>query len=276
MPGGLPIGLELANASETGTTGGTTFGTKVTGSATANTKGSYTTIIASTPSDTCWMIVRAIIDSSVADIALDIAVGASGQEVVLVNNLMITIDRGTDQFFTYSFPIQIPAGTRVAGRAQSNPGGLGVDVSIVLLDGAFTQMEGSAGVDSVGFVAASTRGTAVTPGASTTKGSYAQLIASTARDYIGFLLEVDAQGTSFPASSYVGYVDIAIGASGSEKIILPNCPVILSASGNATVAIWPDSFVSVPIPAGSRVAARANTILNSAVTFGLTLYGVYQ
>lgn len=91
-------------------------------------------------------------------------------------------------------------------------------------------------------IATSSRGTA---GA---KGSYVQVVASTAIAYQGLVLGI---------SQYYGGVnstlaDLSIGAAGSESVVVPN---ILIDTGNGSSYGF-SCYVPIQIPSGSRIAVR--------------------
>jgi hypothetical protein len=210
---------------------------------------------------------------------VDIAVGASGSEKVIASNLLVHINSGAI-FGSYAFPVQIPAGSRIASRCQSHTAsdGSGAIVQVILFDGAFSQIEGSAGLDAIGFDAVNTQGTQIDPGTTVnTKGAYTQLIASTPRDYMGFIINTDQGNQSTGGTSSNGLLDIAIGASGSEVPIVTNIMVARRSSG---LLQSPLSMPHLPIaiPAGTRIAARTSSSINTATyrITGVTLYGVYQ
>ena len=136
--------------------------------------------------------------------------------------------------------------------------------SINLYDGAFTQSDGYSGVDTIGFVSGSTSGTTLTT-------SFTPLIASTAKDYCGFLGCIDAGGVSGGFS--LGSIDIAVGGSGSEQIIIPG----LSCYNNGTnqvIGCAEIPFRPIAVPVGSRLSAKFTTQFGNPCN--LTLYGVYQ
>jgi hypothetical protein len=261
MPGGFPIDLELCN----GTDGGSvTASTAVTSCSTA-----WTTLIASTSGDTCWMEVYVDDHVSAGNYSTgNIGVGSAGNEVVIANKLRA--DGGSTGASRYIFPCSIPAGSRIAAQCVD---GTHVNFQIRIFDGAFTQMEGAAGIDVVGYSGG--LGTPVTPSpTANTKGSYAQLVASSARDYIGFLASVDYQnGATTNALSWL--IDIAIGGAGNEQIIVPNKymqSISIAGSSVPTPTFGP---FFIPIPAGTRIAARCQAGGASAAALGLSLYGIY-
>jgi len=276
MPGGLPLGLDVCNGNSTGTS--SSLGTAVTCAGSANTKGSWAQLVASTPNDTVFVDVVIYFNASAfsaagQQLAVDIGVGAGGSEVVIANNLMNVPGYTLKTGVHYAFPLAIPAGTRIAARAQASVASAVANVSINLFDGSFTQMEGIAAVDSIGFQAGTTRGVTLTPNASAnTMGSYAQLVASSSVDYMGIMAAFDYQGGAFATQNWL--VDIAIGAGGSEVVVVPQ---LFTGGGGANAFGCPVMpFIPLSIPAGTRIAARCQSSAASGAAIGATLFGVYQ
>ena len=279
MPGGYTDAWELCNGTAMGALagGGTTSQTITAGS--ANVKGSWAQLIASTASDVCWVAVNIVYPAAGGlSMAVDIGIGSAGNEVAIINNI-IASNFNVPNAENFSFPLSIPAGTRVSARCQSGTGSDACYVSVTGFDGGFRQAEGAAGVDSIGFVSASTLGTLITVAATLgVKGSYSQLSASTPRDYIGYFGSLDPQSGGNSILGHWGYndFDISIGAAGSEVVIDPDISF-----GNPNnfmfVGLTGIPFRPIPIPAGTRIAARGQCSDSSTVntTFGLTLYGVY-
>jgi len=112
-------------------------------------------------------------------------------------------------------------------------------------------------------VSAATHGTTITANASiNTKGSYTQLVASTTYDVCGFWLLLGAAGTSGAAYS----VDIAVGAGGSEQIIVAD--FVFQQAGTVLNSV----YFPIGIPAGSRVAARCQSTTTVA-TINVSIIG---
>lgn len=241
-----------------------------------NTKGAWAQLVASTTYDATYIIVQFSCVAAFKSAALDIGIGASGSEVVLLPNLIAQSGQQNDyEQYTYAFPVNIPAGTRIAGRYQiSNASGAhDCYCNVALFDGDFTRSTGAAGVDAVGFSSSTTLGTAVTPG-NGSFGSFAQLTSSTSRDYLGFVMAFDLQGASYSGHSISW--EVAVGASSSEKTIQPILASRVSvptSSASTTIGTKVTPFIPVAIPSGSRVSARGQTDATQA--FGLTLYGVW-
>lgn len=93
----------------------------------------------------------------------------------------------------------------------------------------------------------------ITTGSSNTKSAYSQLIASTARDYHGLIVTLNANSVASTVS-YLG--DLAIGGAGSERVILPN--IAWGAPGTSQ-QLCTSFFVPIFIPKGSRIAYRAQS-----------------
>jgi hypothetical protein len=111
----------------------------------------------------------------------------------------------------------------------------------------------------VGAVTASSVGTLVTPsGSSNTKGSWAELSAATGQDADGFMLFIHPGDVGI--ADFL--VDIGIGAAASEVVILPD---FLFTSGGADSGAA-RVFIPIPIPAGSRVAARCQSTDTAAAS----------
>lgn len=101
----------------------------------------------------------------------------------------------------------------------------------------------------------SSEGTTVTASGTThTKGSYAQLIASTGANAIGITLAIHNVGVASTNARML--VDIAIGGAGSEQIIIPNLMAGNAAAWNASSNGGCVYHFPIFIPAGSRISAR--------------------
>lgn len=100
-------------------------------------------------------------------------------------------------------------------------------------------------------------GTTVTAHATPhTKGSYAQLVASTTYESFGFWLAVAGSATSAARTDQL--LDVAIGAAASEVVILSN--LLVGWRNLPTVAPY---WVWIPlyIPKGTRVSARIQALI---------------
>jgi hypothetical protein len=281
MPGGFPIGFSVSNGQSVGANLAASLGTAVAGNASANVVGAYAQLIASAASDATWAVVCLTGFNVNGDAALvDIAIGAGGSEKIILQQLSCGggASLSSSGRAQYAFPVQIPSGSRVSARCQIDTAGDTLWANCQLFDGDFTQIEGCAGVDSIGVDTTSSKGTAIDPGAvANTKGSYVQLVASTARDYMGLTIVTDrgAGGNLGGNSIFDWLIDVAVGAAGAEKIIIPDYHA--GTYANTALAANP-TFVPINIPSGTRIAARSQTtgITSPNRLIGVMLYGLYQ
>ena len=276
MPGGFPLGLEVCGALST-LSGPSSKGVSVTAGNAAY--GAWTQIIAAASNtvDACWICVRVwpTTNSSFRTFT-NIGVGGSGSEVAIIHDLYASSSTSGTTYTEYWFPCSIPAGTRVSAQSDNSAAADANNVQITLYDGAFTMMEGAAGVDSIGFVSGSTSATDVDPGAvASTYGAWTQLVASTSKDYMGLCVVVGENSTNNAALTSPVYCEIGIGGSGNETVIVPDYGAI---NGVATFSSQYCPFLPIAIPAGTRVSARAANGNNTAGTrvIGVMAYGVYQ
>lgn len=123
----------------------------------------------------------------------------------------------------------------------------------------------------LGAVGTATPGTAVTTGgAATTKGTPAQLIASTAVDCHMLWVQVSDYGTSGGASQLC--VDILVGAS-TEEVLIAN--LLAGYPGDAVATNTGPKTWMFPlyVPAGTRIAAQAaGTRVNTACRVAVAVY----
>lgn len=108
-------------------------------------------------------------------------------------------------------------------------------------------------------------GTTVTGGAANTKGSYAQLIASSAFDCYAILVEFNDNRAAGVART--GLCDIAIGAAASETVIIPNLNCGYAGDGADSNACGGQRyFFPLYIPSGSRISARMQSAAGAVTT----------
>jgi len=123
--------------------------------------------------------------------------------------------------------------------------------------------------DNFGGVGAATLGTSVTTGAtSSTKGSWAALIASTAFD--SYLVHIIASTYGASATASEGSLDIGIGGAGAEIGLIAN--LLMGYCGG--VGLPKEWLFPLYIPAGTRISARAAGVRTStAMRVGISCWG---
>ncbi len=108
-------------------------------------------------------------------------------------------------------------------------------------------------------------GSLTAPGASNTKGAYTELITSTADEYDWISMSF-AVATAAAAVDTGVLLDIAIGAAGSEVVIVPDLQI-------GWAELTPTILIPVHIPKGSRVAARYQRVGAGGSIRPVTRYG---
>jgi hypothetical protein len=280
MPGGYQIQQGLCNPQDVGVTLGNGYsnGTSIPPSATANTKGSWTQLIASTSYDCNVALLRIYPnpeDTPPDTLMLDIGIGASGSEVAILPNLFSKSAQYAGGIIQMLLPLSIPAGTRIAARSQASAASSVSNfvVSLELFSGEYNSTEGITAFDDIiGLSGSPPNSVAVTPTPANTKTAWTQLQASTTRDYAGLLVLVDNQGVP-DTTNYPGFAtDIGIGASGSEVAIITNISGLFSDKTPCAAV-----YVPVNVPAGSRLSTRSSigpaVLAGSKV--GVAIYGAY-
>lgn len=240
---------------------------------------SYTTIISSTAFDAQAIMLNVGRESSTAGIQflMDIAIGAASSEQDIIQNYLYSRGNNESADNSILLPIQIPSGTRISGRVQCSSGNSSLRVTAHLFGGDLWAPGGLARVETCGAVTADSGGTGIDPGGSAnTKGAYSSaLIASTSFDYKGFFVCIGGNKNSVVAALTRARLDIAIGAASSEQVILPDYQIVCGTAGDAYMpGVSP--FLPIPIPAGSRISARAQSSNTDATDrlFDVVLYGV--
>ena len=262
--GDWPILSDGGNYTDYGTQLSTTLLTTVTAGG-ANTKGAWSEIVSGSNNINGGSLIAQFGKQSAAkEYLCDVGIGDAGNEVVIIPNILLGVIR-VNSIFLFKFPISIPKGQRIAVRCQCGTAAATITAGVTLISSGFLPSTEFSKVTTYGAIEASTLGTLVDPGTSAnTKGSFSQLTSSTNGSIKNLILIPGA-------NNYTGHtegtwmVDIAIGAAGSEKVIIPNLlfsfPI---ASGAGPTPLFWGPF-PVNIPDSTRLAVRAQSTIASAV-----------
>ena len=249
-------------------TASASYGVDVSASS-ANTKGSYVELISSSASAKpatgfYFSIYRTALPAW--DGLVDIAIGGAGSEQIIVSDMGFVSNLTGSQASMQFLPIAIPASTRVAARVQTGYGGGTTNnySMIHLVHGGSKHPTGLAGATGIGANTADSGGVAISAG-SGSKGSYVEVVSSTARAYRGISLRAHTRNSVLADTKIL--VDIAIGAAASEVIIASNLPLY----SNGGIEFLP--YIPLHIPSGVRVAARAAG--SAALNFDVSIVGFY-
>jgi hypothetical protein len=248
------------------------IGVTVTANATANTKGSWTQLIASSSGNTSSIVVSAagVAAAATTNTAtlLDIGTGASGSETTIIADVAVGASGSAGQGVNNSFeiPFKIPSGTRISARIQSVvAGGKTASISAFLMDlGNYDTAPTS--VDVIGADTANSKGISFS-GAS---GSWNEAIASTSRDYRAVCCVLSSHNSDVAGITITW--DVGIGASGSE-VVFGGGRAPVSSNEVISNATPYNYLFGRKIPAGSRLAVRHNIAANPD-RYGFTLIGV--
>lgn len=226
--------------------------TQITASGSTNTKGSWFQLTASTPQDCDGLRIEiSCAGSTLQDSLIDVAVGASGSEVVIFGNLPYGATTNGGVGAVFDLPIPIATGTRIAARVQSTTASGSRRIACRLI---YLSRSRSSVVSILGVNTADSGSTGIDPGGTAnTKSAWVQLVASTTYTMRRLFVFAGAQNHSTLAAQWD--VDIAIGGSGSEIVVVDHihfCAGISAGLDPSFREVW------VEIPAGSRIAVRAS------------------
>jgi len=267
----IPIGqgpgfVEHINDSGTSTT--------VTNGGVANVKGAYTTLVASTAYDVDGLLINVGNPSAQVGGSVDIAVGAAAAEQIIFPDLNA---RGhIEESEWYYIPINIPAGTRIAARSQSNNAGILFRVQVHAVRGGMWGVPPGGAIETWGWNSGSSIFNSIDAGAvANTYGAWTTMVASSARDVCAVRISLDSKGNTAPTAAAMGVwqLQLAVGAAASETLILG--PLVFGSS-TLNYGKMPQLWLPTSIPAGSRVSARVKTSVTDATdrTIGLAIYGL--
>jgi hypothetical protein len=246
-----------------GVVAGSTDGTTVTSSATADTKGAWAELSASLPFDVQKITLHFTQTTvNVNTFLLDLGIGTAGSEQVIVPDLIS--GHGTSgAIYQVDLPVAIPVGTRLAARVASSATSATMIVA-VHLEGKqdWIAPPPFSTVSAYGANTADSGGTSVDPGGTVnTKGAWVELTSSVAGLTRGLLIGMAHQNNNTGAVAK-WLVDVGIGAAGAEQIIISD----LWVRGTGTRLFTPNYMGPYPvnIPAGTRLAVRTQCTITDA------------
>lgn len=241
-----------------------------------NTKTSWAEMIASTAYDSDYMIIDLIrpYTSFEGDFLIDIGIGGSGLEIEIISNLYGSGNGGAAGG-RYIMPISIPSGSRISGRMQNNDPSTGriIHDSIYLVPSSYS-FKGSQKITTYGANESDSGGVQVDPGGTAhTKGVYSEIISSTTYPIKQLYLAFPNKANT--ARAFATFlVDIAVGSSGNEIVVLEN--IWFYTLANAGIIPWNFGPIPVSIPIGTRLSVRAQCSITDATDrlFDTIVYGI--
>lgn len=198
---------------------------------------------------------------------VEIGIGAASSEVVIVPYINFG---GKPEGYSYSIPIFIPAGTRIAIRMRSARLNNAQTYYVALRTTNRFFKPSPRALIGMGTNAANSRGTDLPIGSAGVKGAWTQIISSTTQPLSALILGFDASGDTLLNTS-PGYVDIAVGGAGSEQIIIPD--VYVRFFNTEMVHSAANPIYACDIPRGARISARVS-VSSTANSVALNIIGV--
>lgn len=246
--------------------GSSTDGITVNSNASPDTKGSWVTNSAYKPSFT-WnllnlMMWNANVDNFVMDVGID---DGSGNVFVLCPDLRVPGLRvARSGVIHYLLPLHIPQGKQLAFRCSSAGGGNGLRIVCGGSASAIYGAQSYSRMVSLYTVQTGSLGITVDPGGTAnTKGSWVQMTASSSDRVVGLLTCIGDGGDIGRGANQNMAVDIGIGASSSERILIPD--ITFAADTNSDQ--WGPKLggpYPVDVPASTRFAMRTQCSVNTA------------
>lgn len=202
---------------------------------------------------------------------LDIMVGGSGAETVLIANIPIGFHTAGS---TFKFNVAIPSGTRISARSQSAVSAKSVLVHIGLMESG-SAVAAATAVTTLGANTTTSAGITLTqPGANNSEGAWTVISASTPSDFTKLTVASTVNPSNSVGSS-VGLIDIGVGAASSEVAIISNMPYATTTSENFVSYGMSAHCYLVNIPSGSRLVARYQASSNSTTASpSVVLFGM--
>lgn len=236
-------------------------GTTLTAGNPASTEGSWAELIASTTFDITELRLQILPQNTFRAYLIDIGIGAGGSEVVLVPNLYVDWTQGIGTVVHLN--LSIPAGTRIAARCQCDSASSIVRVAGQVIGKGFLPSSPLAKFTAYGVDTGTSLGTVIDPGGvAHTKGAWSEITASTTSDIRQLTVSIGINANAAPANGEFLF-DIAIGAGGSEQVLLPNLGIWATGTGDYFTPVFYPS-IDINIPTETRIAGRAQSTITDA------------
>ena len=200
---------------------GNTAGVMVTSEPTTpHIKSAYYELVASTPFDATELMVSVVKNQAKMTRLLDIAVGPAGSEVDIIPNIFGDYpDPDTAPYSGIRFSVQIPAGSRISARLQSNQSNKMIHVHLHLIARGFAPSTPLGRVTAYGVNLSTSDVVLLDPGPiDHTKGAWIEVDPSTANDMKMLNLILGSNQNSLGGPRWL--IDIGMGPAGSELVLI--------------------------------------------------------
>ncbi len=245
----------------------------LTSSATAHVKGAYTELVTATDFECIALCLYFLPSFSTRQFLIDIAIGPGTSEQVIIANILAPrygiFDGNQTNIIV---PFNIPTGTRIAARIQTDGVGAATfEIGCCPIYAGFDPEKGYDRCETFGANAGTTRGTVIDCGGTAhTFGSFVQITASLNSNCRGMMVSCGNNGNAAPANTEF-IINIARGTG--DEIVVPGIEMYAIA-GNANLHGWLNGVFPVSIPAGQKVSAQAMCSVTNATDrqFDLVLH----
>lgn len=235
-------------------------------------KGAWVTAIAALDHDTFGLLIcvnNNSVSAASRNSVVDIGIGGAGSEVVLIPNLIAGNASGyTTGGLWYFFPVAIPAGTRIAVRAQGTVA-TAFNVMIQALQRPLNpaMIRRAAFVEALGMTVPT--GTTVAMGAAS-EGAWT-LLGATTRECWHWQLGAQISSADTTHNAAAVHIDLAEGDGTNFDILMDS---VLLATSTTEFAVMPPAILACErrVPAGRNIYARAQSS-TTADTLFVAAYG---
>lgn len=245
--------------SDTGANAAASTGITITSNASTHTKATtWTEIITATTYEADWvMVCLTCVTSTLGAFLVDIGVGASTAEQVLIPDLFYQW-AGANRMSTlyWLFPLRIPRGTRLSARCQCNTGSSTMGVSIITISSPIGAPPGLARVQACGITSSGATSDVVLadPGATpNTDGTWTEIIASTGFAYKWMCVSMYNRTDLTLAADTNDLLDIGVGANPNETPLINDLWVRGSTLSDNKGMVY---CFPCAVAAGTRLTAR--------------------
>lgn len=256
-------------------------GTTITANASANTKGSWTSV-GTTAGAAVFVEVRVHAGAQATSYLVDFGVDTAGgtSYTTAIGNILLSAPdsstglQGDGLMINSIVPmwITLPSGTRCAFRCQASTGSATCDADVRLYSG--TSIGAMTFVGSFGANTADSGGVTVTSGGTWSKGSWTQL-SSSIGGAVNVLVPIVQNTAATTALANRGFlVDIGTGAASSEVVKIGDIPCFTGTLEPGPAVNGNISWL-IDVSSGTRIAARS-AYPDGATDFEMVVLGFSQ
>lgn len=277
-----PLPTAAPQASHPMVTTASAWSVNVPTGGTAHTMGAWTELVASTAIDADLLRLRFgghYSGGAASPALMDIGVGAAGSEVVILPTIDVG---GSDVHHHLLFPVAVPAGSRIAARAQ----GLRTAVNIATTVALFGEMPMWGGQatskawTAYGVSAAASGGTQVQPNATAnTWGSWTE-IATTTADHDWWMVTANTGESDTTVRLVTNLIQVAAAPdAAAASACAANGTLLMETNqlGNSTNELQQQAELPLPryapVPSGTKLWARLQTSHATDNDLYVSIYG---